>query len=302
MKTIFLPPQPLLQEPLLQGVIFNDFSQGITVKSIQKIFSYTHDTKWLSEFIDSFSRYGVTDEKLLTAIQFPATAVWAKPGGGRMSIETYNAETVLQIALFIARLNDLGLLSVIELKHYKTASKIIALASQNTLEREIEAACGLDRFKARQLERFTDYFTHAVQDQSCLWIIKFPEGFWIELQRLYQFTWWDLSENPSKIAPMVFDLFFNRADEKWRESLRATLPKRRYGTKQKIGNQNVETLLTLWLALLKAASDREKFIALLDEISPSAGVPIPKFERRKTTNPGSFGKSLKPLLTEKPGR
>lgn len=291
--TIFLGPRPLSKEPSLQGVIFANFSCGITVKSIQKHFGYTHDAKWLTEFISSFERFGMTDEALVGELNAPQT----DPTGSQA--ETYSPDTVYRTAAFISRANDQGLLSVLELKYYKAASRILAFANADALKNDLEDSCGLLRYKTREVERFSAYFSKVATDEACLWIRNIPTHFWAEILRIGKWEWSDLSQNPHYVAPLFYELFFNRISGELHDKLRQQPPKRRYGKLQKIGDKDLESQLTIWLALLRAASNPEKLNLLLNEIVPSRGIAPPKFTPLKHPNQGNFAKSLKSLLEKK---
>jgi len=293
MKTVFLGPSPLSKEPALQGVVFNDLSCGITARSLFKFFGTAHDPKWLPEFIGSFERFGLSDEAL--EVQLASREI----AGSGPRTETFSPETVFRIAAFIAQANDLGLLSVIELKHYKTALRILAFTDARGLTDDLEDSCGLNRYKMRQIERFSNYFSQKAQDDACRWIIQLPIAFWTEVLRIGGWTWPDFSQKPHSIAPFVFELFFNRASDTLLLELRQQQPKRRYGKHPKIGNKNLESQLAIWMALMRAAPNREKLMLLLDEVIPSRGVEVLKFGAVKLPDPGSFGKSLKILLEQK---
>ncbi len=293
MKTLFLGPRPLSKEPTLQGVVFSDLSCGITLKSIYKLFGSTHDPKWLAEFIMSFERFGLSDVALTEQLATPVTTTRG------LRIETYGTDTVYRVAEFISKANELGLLSVIELKHYKTALRILAFDDVHALKDEVEDSCGLYQYKIRQIERFSAYFSQVIQDDVCKWILNFPIAFWAEILRIGAWQWSDLAQKPNSIAPLFFELYFNRTSDKLQTELRHQPPKRRYGKHPKMGNKNLESQLTVWMALMRAAPNREKLMILLDEVVPSRGVEVPKFGAISPPDPGSFGKSVKLLIEQK---
>jgi hypothetical protein len=259
-------PLPL-EQWFLHTYIIEGNERIITRKSLQRIFGQVGKSNWLFEFLDSFERYSIVPASLLEDTRTPIHFKIEKPNGTFSIEEGYLIGTLLKLCNFIIDANNLGYLSIIEVKLAKTAKRILSLNEAYSISARIDENSGFNFFKEKTRHGIKHYMLKHNEDKALHWLIGLPDPLWTEIFTLFGFNWQNLEENAKSLAEFLHKNIFGRISPDIAIELQQNAPKRSYrrknGKAQKTGVPKFDNYLSFLEIMIRSSNYN---IAILEQL------------------------------------
>lgn len=113
-------------------------------------------------------------------------------------------------------------------KFIKTAQKINQFFENKRINNLIDEATGFIFFKEKAKNNLSNYFLKINNDLAFEWVITFADTFYEGIFRFMNSSWFEMKQNPSKIADFLYSSIFLRIDDKILIDLKNSKPKRAY--------------------------------------------------------------------------
>lgn len=254
--------------------VYRDYQHCyISKRSVLKMFGYSQSLNWLTDYLETFRKFTVVPEQLLTALKNPVTTEVTTGTGKKIVEEMYPTEILFDLCHFIAQAKIDGFIGILELKIAQTAQSILEVNQSTPLESVISETTGYRYFQEKQISKIAELLAVQCDDASYLWAKSLPTSFLEHFMEIAHLDWQTLNDNLPTLSGLLQRNFFLRLPETLHQTLKEQKPKRTYRRKgnqpQKIENARLQEIISIITGLVITSGKNQTVLTqLLDKIYP----------------------------------